>query len=86
MGISGGAIIPPLYGAIEDAKFQELTAQGAADAAATAATGSYWILLPCYAVILYYAFHGHKLGVKEWYCHLSQISYIKRLFRDSPQV
>ncbi|MEP2024226.1 MAG: sugar MFS transporter [Reichenbachiella sp.] len=65
MGISGGAIIPPLYGALEDAKKAALTAEGAADAAATAATGSYWILLPCYAVILFYAFSGHKIGLKK---------------------
>lgn len=65
MGISGGAIIPPLYGALEDAKKAALTAEGAADAAATAATGSYWILLPCYVMILYYAFAGHKMGLKK---------------------
>ncbi|MDW3209542.1 MAG: sugar MFS transporter [Reichenbachiella sp.] len=65
MGISGGAIIPPLYGALEDAKKVALTAEGVADAAATAATGSYWILLPCYAVILFYAFSGHKIGLKK---------------------
>jgi len=65
MGISGGAVIPPLYGALEDAKKAVLTAEGAIDAAATAATGSYWILLPCYAMILYYAFSGHKLGLKK---------------------
>lgn len=65
MGISGGAIIPPLYGALEDAKKAALTAEGVADAAATAATGSYWILLPCYAMILYYAFTGHKVGLKK---------------------
>lgn len=65
MGISGGAIIPPLYGALEDAKKAALTAEGVADAAATAATGSYWILLPCYAVILFYAFSGHKIGLKK---------------------
>ncbi|UXX77945.1 sugar MFS transporter [Reichenbachiella carrageenanivorans] len=65
MGISGGAVIPPLYGALEDAKKAALTAEGAVDVAATAATGSYWILLPCYAVILFYAFSGHRIGLNK---------------------
>lgn len=65
MGISGGAIIPPLYGVLEDTKKAALSAEGVTDAASQAATGSYWILLPCYAMILYYAFSGHKMGLKK---------------------
>ncbi|MFY0625908.1 MAG: sugar MFS transporter [Reichenbachiella sp.] len=64
MGISGGAIIPPLYGALEDAKTSALISDGVADAASQAATSSYWILLPCYAMILYYAMFGYKLKFK----------------------
>lgn len=64
MAISGGAIIPPLYGRIVDAKQQELISEGIQnnDAMATAATNSYWILIPCYAIILFYALWGHKIG------------------------
>ncbi|MET2984455.1 sugar MFS transporter [Aureibaculum conchae] len=67
MAISGGAIIPPLYGRMVDTGKHELIANGVAEAeaAATAANGSYWILLPCYAIILYYAIWGHKLGLKK---------------------
>jgi fucose permease len=66
MAISGGAIIPPLYGRLVDAEKQELIASGIAraEATATAATGSYWILIPCYAMILFFAVWGHKY--KNW--------------------
>jgi FHS family L-fucose permease-like MFS transporter len=66
MAISGGAIIPPLYGRIVDANKQELMASGIQEAAAlaTAATVSYWILIPCYAIILFFAILGHK--IKNW--------------------
>lgn len=67
MAISGGAIIPPLYGRLVDASKHELITNGVneADAMASAATGSYWILIPCYALILYFALSGHKLGMKK---------------------
>lgn len=67
MAISGGAIIPPLYGQFVDGKKAELIAQGVeeATALAQASTGSYWILFPCYAFILYYAISGHKVGLKK---------------------
>ncbi len=67
MGISGGAIIPPLYGKFVDNNKAELIAQGVSEVAATAeaATSGYWILLPCYIIILYYAIAGHKLGLKK---------------------
>ena len=66
MAIAGGAIIPPLYGRLVDSNKHELIANGIAetDAAATAATGSYWILIPCYAIILFFALWGHK--IKSW--------------------
>lgn len=67
MAISGGAIIPPLYGKLVDNDKAELIAKGLSEAAASAesATNGYWILLPCYIIILYYAIAGHKLGLKN---------------------
>ncbi len=67
MAIAGGAIIPPLYGRLVDGKKADLIAQGLSEASAMAeaATSGYWILLPCYAIILYYAISGHKLGLKK---------------------
>ena len=67
MAISGGAIIPPLYGELIDGNKAELMANGMGEAAASAeaATAGYWILLPCYLIILYYAISGHKLGLKK---------------------
>jgi FHS family L-fucose permease-like MFS transporter len=63
MAISGGAIIPPLYGRIVDSNKHELISAGIneADAIATASTDSYWILIPCYALILFFALWGHKM-------------------------
>jgi MFS transporter, FHS family, L-fucose permease len=67
MAISGGAIIPPLYGKLIDGNKATLMASGMGEAAASAeaATAGYWILLPCYLIILYYAISGHKLGLKK---------------------
>lgn len=67
MAISGGAIIPPLYGKLVDANKVDFLAQGMNEAMATAvaSTKGYWILLPCYLVILYYAVAGHKLGLNS---------------------
>lgn len=67
MAISGGAIIPPLYGALVDHQKATLITNGVEDitASAEAASFGYWILLPCYLIILYYAFWGHKVGLKK---------------------
>ena len=67
MAISGGATIPLLYGYFVDAKKADLVAEGVevGVAAGQAATTGYWILFPCYAIILYYAFYGHKVGLKK---------------------
>jgi glucose/galactose transporter len=67
MAISGGAIIPPLYGSLVDGNKANLIAEGmdVAQATAEASTSGYWILLPCYIIILYYALAGHKLGLKK---------------------
>ena len=66
MAISGGAIIPPLYGRIVDASKNELITNGVteAEALATASTNSYWLLIPCYVIILLFALWGHK--IKSW--------------------
>lgn len=67
MAISGGAIIPPLYGRLVDSEKHNLIASGIdeATASATAANDSYWILLPCYVIILFFALWGHKIGMKK---------------------
>ncbi|MGD0341385.1 MAG: sugar MFS transporter [Bacteroidales bacterium] len=50
MAIAGGAVIPLLYGKL----------------AVTFSTQSaYWICVPCYLVIMFYAFIGHKAGLKN---------------------
>ncbi|QNK61415.1 sugar MFS transporter [Pedobacter sp. PAMC26386] len=49
MGIAGGAIIPLCYGALVD----KVNAQQA-----------YWIMVPCYAFIFYYAAAGYKVRSK----------------------
>lgn len=66
MAISGGAIITPLYGRIVDANKHQLMVEGLekADALASASTSSYWILIPCYLIILFFAVWGHK--IKSW--------------------
>ena len=47
MGIAGGAILPLVYG-----KFTEVVGSQQA----------YWLMLPCYLYILYFAVKGHKAG------------------------
>ena len=63
MAISGGAVIPPLYGRLVDSSRTVLIDSGISgeDATPLAATESYWILIPCYAIILFFAFKGHKI-------------------------
>jgi FHS family L-fucose permease-like MFS transporter len=50
MAIAGGALIPLAYGKLA-VSFSTQTA--------------YWICVPCYFVIMYYAFIGHKAGLKN---------------------
>ena len=49
MAISGGALLPLLYGWLAD----NANAQQA-----------YWMVIPCYLMIGYYAIEGHKIGRK----------------------
>ena len=67
MAISGGAIIPPLYGRLVDSSKEALlaTGQNEFEAMTTSATSSYWILIPCYVIILFFALWGHKIGLKK---------------------
>ena len=56
MGIVGGGVIPLVFGYIVD------LSKGAAEIADVANFQSaYWILLPCYLFILYFAISGHKI-------------------------
>jgi len=66
MAISGGAILTPLYGQLVDKLHENYLAQGMDEALASSMSGNqgYWILLPLYMVILFYAFKGHK--IKSW--------------------
>ena len=50
MSIAGGALLPLLYGKLAD----EISTQAA-----------YWICVPSYLIIMYYAFIGHKIGIKN---------------------
>ncbi len=67
MAISGGAILPPVYGFLVDYKKEALIHSGIIENVALieASSFGYWILLPCYIIILYYAIWGHKVGLKE---------------------
>jgi MFS transporter, FHS family, L-fucose permease len=47
MGICGGAILPLIYGALADSTNRQ---------------NAYWILLPCYLYILYFAVKGYRVG------------------------
>ena len=47
MAITGGAVLPLLYGKL---------------AVSFSTQSAYWICVPCYLVIMYYAFIGHKAG------------------------
>jgi len=49
MGLCGNAIVPLLYGYIAD-KYNLQT--------------GYWVLLPCYTYLVFYAFYGYK--IKSW--------------------
>jgi glucose/galactose transporter len=46
MAIGGGALLPLLYGRLSDLYSPH---------------SAYWMIVPCYLFIWYYAFHGHKL-------------------------
>jgi len=49
MAIAGGALLPLLYGKL---------------AVIFSTQEAYWLCVPCYLIIMYYAFSGHKTGLK----------------------
>ena len=51
MGIAGGALLPLVYGAL-------------ADVNSVQANQAYWIMVPCYIYIMYFAVSGNKIGKK----------------------
>jgi glucose/galactose transporter len=52
VGIAGGAVLPKLWAVIgERFGYQE----------------AFWIMVPCYLFILYFAAYGHKVGLKNRY-------------------
>jgi FHS family L-fucose permease-like MFS transporter len=55
MGIAGAAVFPPIYGLLIDKTKAELGLEAASQS-------SYWILIPMYLFILYYATWGYKKG------------------------
>ena len=63
MAIAGGAIIPPLYGLLVDQGKETLMLSGltSSDALAIAAKESYYILIPCYAIIFVFAIWEQRL-------------------------
>lgn len=50
MGIAGGAILPLLYGKMVDVSGNR---------------AAYWVMIPCYLYILFFALAGHKIGYKK---------------------
>jgi MFS transporter, FHS family, L-fucose permease len=51
MGIVGGAVLPPLYGKLSEMIDSRQMAYG--------------LMIPCYLYILYFAWAGHKVGLKK---------------------
>ena len=50
IGIAGGAVLPKIWASLgENIGFQK----------------AFWIMIPCYLFILYFAAYGHKVGVKN---------------------
>jgi FHS family L-fucose permease-like MFS transporter len=47
MGIVGGALLPLVYGALADSSNRQI---------------AFWITIPCYLYILFYALKGHEIG------------------------
>lgn len=56
MGIVGGAVIPLLFGLLVD-----ISQAGAPIASVENYQFGYWIMMPAYLFILYFAIHGHKI-------------------------
>lgn len=50
IGIAGGAVLPKIWATL---------------GASVGYQQAFWIMLPCYLFIFYFAAHGHKVGVKK---------------------
>jgi len=50
MGVAGGALLPLVYGALADTSNRQV---------------AYWIILPCYVYILFYAARGYRTGLRS---------------------
>jgi MFS transporter, FHS family, L-fucose permease len=50
MGVAGGALLPLVYGALADTSNRQI---------------AYWIILPCYVYILFYAARGYRIGLRS---------------------
>ena len=59
MAIVGGAVIPYIFGTIVDAV--KITEEALVGDYQTA----YWVMVPCYIFILYFAISGHKVRTKS---------------------
>src|SRR5665648_472698 len=59
MGLAGNAIMPLIYGHFADISGHRM---------------AYWVLIPCYLFLAYYAFHGYRL--RRW--SLKQIPVIEK--------
>ena len=57
MGLCGSAIIPIIYGYFADLYNPR---------------SAYWVLLPCYIFLVYYAYYGYR--IKHWSLKKSGIS------------
>lgn len=60
MGIIGGAIFPLIYGAWAEVINTANEANGIAETVKSGNQIAYLMLLPCYMMIIFYAFKGHK--------------------------
>lgn len=52
MGIAGGAVIPFIYGSLGDHYHGNLQL-------------AFWIMIPCYLYLLFFAFIGHRIGYRK---------------------
>lgn len=60
MAIVGGAILPLVFGFILD-----IVKTTGMDSKAVDFQNVYWLFIPCYLYILYYAIAGHKVGLRK---------------------
>jgi fucose permease len=60
MAIIGGAVVPLIYGAWAENINTSNEIQGIAQTAKSGNQMAYLILIPCYVMIVFYAFKGHQ--------------------------